>query len=140
MPGGLVRVLAGEFKDPQANGVKGFESQYVKTTAYDVSLEAGQEITIPSKEGETVFVFTLVNGLLVGEESIPPKTAALFSDGDAITVKAGPEGSRFTYYAAMPLGETVAWGGPIVMNTEEELQQAFAELEDGSFIKDEVYI
>jgi redox-sensitive bicupin YhaK (pirin superfamily) len=57
------------------------------------------------------------------------------SDYDEVVVKAGTEGARFFLLAAKPLKEPVAWGGPIVMNTEEELNEAFRELNNKTFIK-----
>jgi quercetin 2,3-dioxygenase len=59
----------------------------------------------------------------------------LFDSGDEITVTAGDEGIRFLLVSGRPLEEPVAWYGPIVMNTKEELRQAYAELKEGSFIK-----
>jgi redox-sensitive bicupin YhaK (pirin superfamily) len=59
----------------------------------------------------------------------------LFDRGDEIVVQAGPEGIRFLLVSGKPLEEPVAWYGPIVMNTQAELQQAFRELNDGTFIK-----
>ena len=54
---------------------------------------------------------------------------ALFGDeGDAVSVHAGANGVRFLFFSGKPLREPVAWGGPIVMNTQEELRQAFAEV------------
>ena len=58
-----------------------------------------------------------------------------FGSGDEVTVEAGPEGVRFLLVAGRPLKEPVAWQGPIVMNTREELMQAMKELRNGSFIK-----
>jgi redox-sensitive bicupin YhaK (pirin superfamily) len=57
------------------------------------------------------------------------------SDFDEVRVKAGHNGARFFLIAARPLQEPVAWGGPIVMNTQEELNLAFSELESKTFIK-----
>jgi redox-sensitive bicupin YhaK (pirin superfamily) len=57
------------------------------------------------------------------------------SDFDEVLVKAGTEGARFFLIAAKPLNEPVAWGGPIVMNTREELDEAFRELDNNTFIK-----
>lgn len=54
---------------------------------------------------------------------------------DTVTVKAGEEGARFFLIAAKPLKEPVSWGGPIVMNTKEELDVAFSELDNNTFIK-----
>jgi redox-sensitive bicupin YhaK (pirin superfamily) len=63
------------------------------------------------------------------------RSLVLFDSGDEITVQAGPEGIRFLLVSGAPLGEPVAWRGPIVMNTAEQLQQAYAELRNGTFIK-----
>src|ERR1039458_6734527 len=59
----------------------------------------------------------------------------LFDRGDEITVQAGPEGIRFLLVSGKPIEEPVAWYGPIVMNTQEEIRQAMAELHTGGFIK-----
>jgi redox-sensitive bicupin YhaK (pirin superfamily) len=59
----------------------------------------------------------------------------LFDRGDEIVVQAGEEGIRFLLVSGKPIEEPVAWYGPIVMNTEEQLRQAVAELQNGSFIK-----
>jgi redox-sensitive bicupin YhaK (pirin superfamily) len=59
----------------------------------------------------------------------------LFDRGDEIVVEAGNEGIRFLLVSGKPLEEPVAWYGPIVMNTQEELRQAVSELEAGTFIK-----
>jgi quercetin 2,3-dioxygenase len=59
----------------------------------------------------------------------------LFDRGDEVVVKAGPEGIRFLLISGKPLEEPVAWYGPIVMNTQTELQKAMSELRDGTFIK-----
>jgi quercetin 2,3-dioxygenase len=55
--------------------------------------------------------------------------------GDEVTVQAGDEGIRFLLVSGKPIEEPVAWYGPIVMNTQAELQQAFTELHNGTFIK-----
>jgi quercetin 2,3-dioxygenase len=63
------------------------------------------------------------------------RSLVLFDRGDEVTVHAGPEGIRFLLVSGRPLEEPVAWQGPIVMNTPEELRQAYAELRNGTFIK-----
>jgi quercetin 2,3-dioxygenase len=63
------------------------------------------------------------------------RSLVLFDSGDEVVVQAGEEGIRFLLVSGKPLKEPVAWYGPIVMNTQAELQQAVAELRDGSFIK-----
>jgi redox-sensitive bicupin YhaK (pirin superfamily) len=59
----------------------------------------------------------------------------IFGDGGAVTAVAGTGGMRFLLVSGRPLREPVAWGGPIVMNTQEELETAFAEYEQGTFLK-----
>ncbi len=63
------------------------------------------------------------------------RTLVRFGSGDEITVQAGDEGIRFLLMTGRPIQEPVAWHGPIVMNTQDELRQAFRELHDGTFIK-----
>jgi hypothetical protein len=63
------------------------------------------------------------------------RSLVLFDAGDEITVQAGDHGIRFLLVSGKPIQEPVAWYGPIVMNTQAELQQAVAELRNGTFIK-----
>ena len=67
---------------------------------------------------------------LAGDHSL-----VLFDRGDEVTVQAGAEGIRFLLVSGQPLEEPVAWRGPIVMNTQAELEQAFAEIRRGTFIR-----
>jgi hypothetical protein len=62
------------------------------------------------------------------------RTLVLFDRGDDVTVEAGERGIRFLLVSGKPLGEPVAWYGPIVMNTQDQLRQAFDELERGTFL------
>ena len=98
--------------------------------AEDVALE------IPTSSDETVFVFLLEGDAIINDTLYDEKSAILFESGDKIEVKA-TENSKlnFGFFSAPPLKESVAWGGPIVMNTREELNQAFVDLETGQFIK-----
>jgi redox-sensitive bicupin YhaK (pirin superfamily) len=73
-------------------------------------------------------------------ETIPPAEAdnrslVVFDRGDEVEVQAGEEGIRFLLVSGKPLAEPVAWYGPIVMNTQQQLQEAFEELERGTFLK-----
>ena len=63
------------------------------------------------------------------------RTLVRFSSGDEVSVTAGPQGVRFLLIGGAPIQEPVAWHGPIVMNTQAELRQAFTELNNGTFIK-----
>lgn len=129
--GATIRVIAGGYKD-----IWGVKSPHINTTLYDVSLNSGCTLRIPTKEDETAFVFLLEGDGIVADEEIKEKTAVLLSDGDFITVAATENaGLRFIFAMAKPLGESISWGGPIVMNTKEELEKAFQELRNGTFIK-----
>ena len=63
------------------------------------------------------------------------RTLVRFDTGNEITVTSGPEGMRFLLVSGRPIQEPVAWHGPIVMNTREELMQAMQDLNNGTFIK-----
>jgi redox-sensitive bicupin YhaK (pirin superfamily) len=63
------------------------------------------------------------------------RSLVLFDSGDEVTVQAGDEGIRFLLVSGKPIEEPVAWYGPIVMNTQAELQQAVSELRNGTFIR-----
>jgi redox-sensitive bicupin YhaK (pirin superfamily) len=77
---------------------------------------------------------------IAGAQPMPPeevgnRSLVLFDRGDEVVVQAGEAGIRFLLVSGKPIEEPVAWYGPIVMNTEAELRQAYAELRDGTFIK-----
>jgi len=68
-------------------------------------------------------------------DKVGDRSLVLFDRGDEVTVQAGEHGIRFLLVSGKPLQEPVAWYGPIVMNTQEQLQQAVSELRAGTFIK-----
>jgi redox-sensitive bicupin YhaK (pirin superfamily) len=68
-------------------------------------------------------------------DDVGNRSLVLFDNGDSVTVQAGDEGIRFLLVSGKPLEEPVAWQGPIVMNTQDELRQAYAELRAGTFIR-----
>jgi redox-sensitive bicupin YhaK (pirin superfamily) len=72
---------------------------------------------------------------LAGQGEVGNRSLVLFDRGDEIVVQAGGQGIRFLLVSGRPIEEPVAWSGPIVMNTEEQLRQAWQELQDGTFIK-----
>ena len=88
------------------------------------SSDARAVLTEQAAEPEAAPVYDATNHSLV-----------LFDRGDEVVVQAGPEGIRFLLVSGKPLEEPVAWYGPIVMNTDEELRQAMRELNDGTFIR-----
>src|SRR3954469_19994625 len=78
----------------------------------------------------------LSSGETVRPHATKNRSLVQFDSGDEIVVQAGDEGIRFLLVSGKPIEEPVAWYGPIVMNTNEELQQAIAELRGGTFIKE----
>lgn len=126
-----IRVISGRFEE-----AVGVTPHHIPVSIYDVTLKPGAEIEIPTKFKETVFVFLIEgDGVIAGQE-ILSKTAVLFGPGQKIVVAATPEAAlRFIFFSGKALDEPVAWGGPIVMNTKDELDLAFEELRGGTFIK-----
>lgn len=129
--GAEIRVLSGAYE-----GVHGVTPRHIPAAIYDVSLPAGKRLSLPVSQGETVFLFLIEGDGYIAGQYIPCKTAVLFSEGDVVTVSA-PEQTplRYLFFSASPLHEPVAWGGPIVMNTPAELEEAFRELNRGTFVR-----
>jgi hypothetical protein len=135
--GAHARVICGS-----AGSVTGPVSDIVIEPEYlDVTLEPGIAWTHPATPGHTVFAYIFEGAARFGTAREPivagHGTIVLLADGDTVSVAAGAEGARFLLVSGKPLGEPVAWGGPIVMNTRDELHEAFRELDEGSFIKHE---
>jgi len=135
-PGSTVRVIAGSHGGT-TGPVVGIEAA---PTFFDVSLEPGAVCRLPIDRDSTCFLVIVTGSLVVGmedgkTEEVPDERVVLFGDGDGVALSAGSFGARVLVVGGRPLCEPVAWGGPIVMNTREELRTAFQELEDGTFLK-----
>lgn len=102
---------------------------------WDVYGYPERELHFPAAAGHTCFIYCYAGDAMVSDTKIGNHQAVLFEDGEGITLHTGSQGIRFLYLLGKPLGEPIAWGGPIVMNTREELREAFADLDRGSFIK-----
>ena len=131
--GARVRVLSGEYKG-QAGGMK---AEYVDARFLDVEMPAGANWTLETRVGDTLFAYILEGSCAFepGKDPLAAKHAVLFTQGDALECVAGSTGVRMVLVSGAPLKEPVAWGGPIVMNTREELAQARKELSEGTFIR-----
>jgi redox-sensitive bicupin YhaK (pirin superfamily) len=104
----------------------------------DIIVPPGKEFIHSVKKGHTVFAFVFEgNGYFDEnkEKLIKSEYLVLFEDGDQIIATAGEEHLRFLLVSGMPIGEPIAWYGPIVMNNREELDLAFREYREGTFIK-----
>ncbi|HEY6330164.1 MAG TPA: pirin family protein [Blastocatellia bacterium] len=147
-----VRVVCGTFR-----GIKGpIEGIAADPIYLDVSVSAGKTKTLQVETSRNAFAYVFAGSGKFCNSSEPlevpiepvkwldttPPVAAenrsliLFDRGDEVTVRAGEDGIRFLLVSGEPLREPVAWYGPIVMNTQEQLRHAFEELKEGTFLKD----
>jgi redox-sensitive bicupin YhaK (pirin superfamily) len=129
---GEARVISGEF-----GGARGVDPHHVKATLVDFLINPGQTAHIPTIAGENAFVFLIEGSAVIGGFPYSEKSAVLFEmEGDAIEVSAPKDSPvRLLFFEGKPLREPISWGGPIVMNTDAEIREAFEELESGRFIK-----
>ena len=149
--GTRVRVVCGEFwgKKGPVDGVAA-DPQYL-----DVSVPPGQRKRLAIETSRNAFAYVFAGSGSFRDASAPRtvqteqvgsskaatpdlianRSLVLFGRGDEVVVQAGDEGIRFLLVSGSPIEEPVAWYGPIVMNTQEQLQQAYTELREGSFIK-----
>jgi quercetin 2,3-dioxygenase len=148
--GGVVKVVAGSF-----DGVEGPVREIpVDPTYLDVTLPKDSEFSLPVRPGHTVFAQAVEgsgafdpdgsaeNSGPLGPSNSPPGLSraragetVLFGEGERVQIRAGDEGLRFLLVAGRPLHEPVAWYGPIVMNTKDEILEAARDLQRGTFIR-----
>lgn len=132
-----IKLVSGEIK-----GIKGPVQDIVIDPEYlDVTIPPGVSFTHSVKPGYTVFAYILEGKgyfdfkrkYIVGSENL-----IIFEDGEELSINTENEGLRFLLISGKPLKEPVAWHGPIVMNTKEELKTAFEEFQNGTFLKHKV--
>nr|WP_319538325.1 pirin family protein [uncultured Methanospirillum sp.] len=131
--GVTIRIIAGSY-----TGIKGPVREIVADPDYlDVSLEEGRTFLHQVPRGYTVFCYVFAGKVTCGpgETLLENRNLARLSDGDHVQIKATAGPCRLLLLSGRPIREPIAWGGPIVMNTQEELEQAFREYEEGTFIK-----
>ncbi len=148
--GTRVRVICGDFWG-KVGPVEGIAADPIYL---DVSVPPGRRKALPVETKRHAFAYVFAGSgkfcnasgpLAVPTERVrwadttPPlqvdnRSLVLFDRGDEVEVQAGPDGIRFLLVSGKPLEEPVAWYGPIVMNTQQQLQQAFEELERGTFL------
>ena len=146
-----VRVVCGSYGSTKGPA----DGSAAQATYLDVSVPAGRRRTLPVATTRSAFAYVFAGTGKFCNASAPlavptegegwadakPPTAAenrtlvVFDRGDEVTVQAGDEGVRFLLVSGVPFGEPVAWYGPIVMNTQDELRLAFEELQRGTFLK-----
>jgi redox-sensitive bicupin YhaK (pirin superfamily) len=130
--GTVIRVIAGT----TGEGTRGpVENRYVDPIYMDVTLPAGQHFEQAVGDASNAFIFVIEGGLLVGDSlaTLGQRTLGILGKGDRVAVSATDEKTRFLLVAGQPLNEPIARGGPFVMNTREEVLQAFEDYQNGRF-------
>ena len=132
-----VKVLAGKFK-----GIEGpIEGIDAEPIFLDVELKSNSEFKFQLDSSFKVFTFLVdgeANFNTDKEEIVSHPKGVLYKEGDYVKINTKENGGRFLLIAGKPLNEPISWRGPIVMNTKEELDLAFKEINEGSFIKKSV--
>jgi len=126
-----IRIICGNY-----GGASGPVNSIAADPVYlDISVSPGNEKRIAVGIARNAFAYVFAGAGRFGESAEADNRSLLhFSDGEEIVVRAGNAGVRFLLVSGIPLGEPVAWQGPIVMNTREELRRAFEEIEKGTFL------
>jgi hypothetical protein len=125
------RVIAGT----TSRGTRGPVIQPLTDPLYlDVRIPPGEAFSETLPEGHNAFVFTVEGNSVIGGYVLKREQLAILDHGEALTVTAGDEGTRFLLIAGRPLREAVARGGPFVMNTRDEIRQAFADYDNGTLV------
>jgi quercetin 2,3-dioxygenase len=129
-----IRMIAG-----RVNGIDGPVRDIIAEPEFlDISLGPDTFFTHPVQPGYTALAYvTGGDGTFDEKEGhrVGNRDLILFGDGSSIWVRSFGSGMRFLFFSGKPIGEPVAWRGPIVMNTREELRLAYREYADGTFIK-----
>lgn len=130
--GYTIRVISGKVDET----VPKIQPKYVQARILDISVKKDMTFTLDIDPKHTLFIYTFDSELINVEDRnhLPKKSAVILHEGNKVELIA-LEDSRFMWFEGLPLREAVAFGGPIVMNTKEELALAFKELREGTFIK-----
>ena len=130
--GAEIRVIAGRTSQGTTGVVK---NEFVHPTYLDVSLPAGQFFEQAVGEGDNTFLFVIDGGLEVGQQGVAlgRRMLGVLGGSGSVSVQAFSEATRFLLVSAQPLNEPVARGGPFVMNTKQEIIQAFEDYKHNRF-------
>lgn len=139
--GGTVKVIAGE---TNAGTVGPVENNYVFPTFMDISLPKNSQFNQMITSGHNAFIYVLEGSLTIygginndgettAETGLRDKTLGILSDGEQVSLLTGDNGSRLLLLAGKPLNEPVARAGPFVMNSQDEIRQAFFDYQRGLF-------
>lgn len=129
-----IRLLSGRYKE-----YEGYKPEYLPLNYYDIIMNPHSKIEIKTQNDDSIMLFTLLGKIDVEDFHIEEKTAAKLTQGDNVILEnKTDQTNRVLFISSKSLNEDIAWGGPIVMNTKEELNEAFTELQNGNFLKEKM--
>lgn len=129
--GARVRVLAGEL-----GGTRGvIEDPSTDVRYLDVTLAADARFSLPLGDTHNAFAYVFEGSARLAGKELATHTLAVLGSGDTVDILAGAAGARFILVAGRPIGEPVVQGGPFVMNTRDEIEQAFADYQAGRLVQ-----
>lgn len=127
-----VKVIAGTL-----DGLEGPTKDLIVDSEYlDVKMDPRTEFVHSTKKGYKVFAYIFEGkGFFTPGKETGMQNVILFEDGEKVKIRSGEDGMRFLLISGKPIGEPVSWHGPIVMNRQSELIEAYQEMEEGTFLR-----
>ena len=132
--GSKYRIISGEYQ-----GYKGPVTDIlIEPEYFDISLTPNSPFIHNTPSYHTCFIYILEGEIALGAKTdtvYSPGQVLLLNQGETVQAMAKDNEARFVFASGKPLGESIAWRGPIVMNTQDEIRKAFSDLDHGTFIK-----
>lgn len=131
--GGMIRLLSGSYKDQE-----GYKGEHLPLDYYDIHLEKNSSLILETEKDASVMIFTLSGDAYIGDELVEEKTAVKLTQGDSVEIRSTDGDSQILYIKSYALNEDIEWAGPIVMNTKDEIRQAYSDLQSDNFVKEKI--
>ena len=132
--GYTVKVLAGEYAHDGISTRGPVEDPYTSVMYLDVTLATGSEWTTALSETHSAFIYVFEGEAMIEQSVLTQHTLAVLATGEGVQIRSGGQPARFILVSGMPLAEPLVQSGPFVMNTREEIHQAFADFHDGRLV------
>jgi redox-sensitive bicupin YhaK (pirin superfamily) len=127
---GTLRLLAGRYLDNT-----GYLNDLMAFDYYDIHLDAASSFSVDTEKSRSVMLFTLVGNIRIDGQVVGEKSAVKLSPGDRVSFESLEGKVQVLFISSVALREPIAWGGPIVMNSNAELEEAFQDLDNDTFLK-----
>ena len=128
-PGGEIKIIAGKYND-----IKGPGKPHTEMFYHDVNLKHDTNFNLPLIDGWNVFIY-VYEGNIIMDRNVSKNNLAVLNDSGDLKLSTEKNGSKFIVVGGKPLNESVARGGPFVMNTKKEVLQAFTDYQNGELVK-----